>query len=89
LTFFVFLIGNYSADLKSFANSFGGHGTRIFCSVLYYTLPNLANFSYITETAHGLHPAPTAVFSAVVYALVYVVILLSLSAVILNQRNFK
>jgi ABC-type transport system involved in multi-copper enzyme maturation permease subunit len=89
LTFFVFLIGNFSADLKSFANSFGGKGTKLFCSVLYYMLPNLANFSYITETAHGRHPETAAILMGALYAIIYIVILLSLSSVILNQRNFK
>ncbi|MDQ6651562.1 MAG: ABC transporter permease, partial [Acidobacteriota bacterium] len=47
LTFFIFIIGHFSADLKSLANSMSSSGTRWLFSALYYLVPNLANYSFI------------------------------------------
>ena len=51
LTFFVFIIGHFSADLKTLATSLGSTTARWFFHAIYYTLPNLANYSYITPAA--------------------------------------
>src|SRR5207247_4354578 len=56
LTFFVFIIGHFSADLKTLANSLGSAPARCFFAGLYYILPNLANYNAITTAAHGLVP---------------------------------
>src|SRR6266508_4984934 len=56
LTFFVFVIGHFSADLKMLANSMASSPTRWFFAGLYYLLPNLANYNAITIAAHGLMP---------------------------------
>src|SRR5256886_7236725 len=47
LTFFVFIIGHFSADLKGLANSMGSVAARWLFRSLYYLLPNLANLSFI------------------------------------------
>src|SRR5215218_8080761 len=43
LTFFVFVIGHFSADLNSLASSLGSTSARWLFGGLYYLLPNLAN----------------------------------------------
>src|SRR5678815_716556 len=53
LTFMVFIIGHFSADLKGLAGSMGSTSARWLFGALYYVLPNLANYSFITPTAHG------------------------------------
>src|SRR5256884_908093 len=65
LTFFVFIIGHFSADLKSLANSMGTAPARWFFSGLYYLLPNLSNYSVITATAHGQSPSGRSIAIAV------------------------
>src|SRR5947199_7135284 len=45
LTFFVFVIGHFSADLKTLANSAGSAPTRWLFRSLYFLLPNLSNYS--------------------------------------------
>jgi len=89
LTFFVFIIGHFSSDLKNLANSMGGRSARWVFSALYYLLPNLANLSFITPAAHGEVPATAHVGTLILYALVYVGILLSLATLIFRRRNFK
>src|SRR6266576_4069602 len=56
LTFFIFVIGHFSSDLKSLANSMGSSTARWLFRGLYYVLPNLNNLSFVTPAAHGQIP---------------------------------
>ncbi len=89
LTFFVFIIGHFSADLKTLANSTGTKSARWFFGALYYLLPNFSNYSFITPAAHGQTPAPANIAAAIVYAALYITILLTAATLIFNRRNFK
>jgi ABC-type transport system involved in multi-copper enzyme maturation permease subunit len=89
LTFFVFIIGHFSADLKGLANSMGSTGARWLFRSLYYLLPNLANLSFITPAAHGQMPAAAHAAALVVYALVYITVMLAAATLIFSRRNFK
>ena len=89
LTFFVFIIGHFSADLKTFAASMGTESARWFFTALFYLLPNLANYSYITPAAHGQAPTTAMLLSALVYAVIYITVLLAAATLIFNRRNFK
>jgi ABC-type transport system involved in multi-copper enzyme maturation permease subunit len=89
LTFFVFIIGHFSSDLKTFAASMGTQGARWFFGALFYLLPNLANYSYITPAAHGQQPTPAMLGAAIVYACLYIIVLLAAATLIFNRRNFK
>ena len=89
LTFFVFVIGHFSADLKLLGNSSGSLVTRFLLRGLYYLLPNLSNYSVITATAHGITPEPQTAIVSAAYGVVYVVVLLALATVIFGRRNFK
>ncbi|MGB7922074.1 MAG: ABC transporter permease [Pyrinomonadaceae bacterium] len=89
LTFFVFIIGHFSADLKAFAASLGTFSARWLFGALYYLLPNLSNYSFITPAGHGQTPTPAMMLGAILYALLYITILLAASTIIFNRRNFK
>jgi Cu-processing system permease protein len=89
LTFFVFIIGHFSSDLKGLATSMGSAGARWLFRGLYYLLPNLASFSYITPAAHGQLPPAPIVATAVLYAIIYITIILSAAVLIFSRRNFK
>jgi len=89
LTFLVFIIGHLSADLKSFAASLGGVTARWFFTGLYYLLPNLSHYSFITASAHGDVPGFGTLLLGFLYAIVYVMVLLSAATLIFGQRNFK
>ncbi|MCA1591284.1 MAG: ABC transporter permease [Acidobacteria bacterium] len=88
-TFFIFVIGHFSADLKIFAASLGSDATRAFFVALYYLLPNLSNYAYINAAAHGQMPAPDVFLVALIYGVVYVAVLLAAATLIFNRRNFK
>jgi ABC-type transport system involved in multi-copper enzyme maturation permease subunit len=89
LTFMVFIIGHFSADLKGLAGSMGSVSARWLFTVLYYLLPNLSNYSFITPAAHGHAPSAGFVFAAGMYALVYIVVILSAATLVFSRRNFK
>ena len=89
LTFFVFVIGHFSASLLDLANSMGSKTAVIFFTTIYYLLPNLSHFSLITETANGITAPLEMIGGAVLYAVVYDIILLTITVVIFSRRNFK
>jgi len=89
LTFFVFIIGHFSADLKTLSISMNSAAARWLFTGLYYLLPNLNNYSYITPAAHGEVPAATNVLLALTYAGLYIVVIIAAGTLILSRRNFK
>ena len=89
LTFFVFIIGHFSASLNDLAKNLGSASAKFVFGATYYLLPNLSNFVFRTETAHGLVPSGAMFFGAIAYAVVYVAILLILTTAIFSRRNFK
>ena len=89
LTFLTFVIGHFSADLKVLAGSLGSTGARGFFTALYYLLPNLANYSFITPAAHGRTPSAGFVLATALYALVYIGVVLAAATLIFSRRNFK
>ena len=89
LTFFVFIIGHFSADLKALANSAGSAPARWVFRSLYYLLPNLSNYSAITAAAHGLVPAAWTAVLSIAYAIEYIVVLLVAATLVFSRRNLK
>ena len=89
LTFFVFVIGHFSPDLRTLGNTASSLPARWLFRALYYALPNLSNYSVITATAHGAVPGARTIALALAYASIYVVLLLSAAGLIFRRRNFK
>lgn len=89
LTFFMFIIGHYSADMKAFAERMGSSAAKIFFAALYYLLPNLAHFNFIGPAGHGDKPPVAMVGGGMLYALIYSAVLLAAATLIFNRRNFK
>ncbi|HEV3470110.1 MAG TPA: ABC transporter permease [Pyrinomonadaceae bacterium] len=89
LTFLVFVIGHFSADLKSLSATSASAAARLLFGGLYYLLPNLSNYAYITAASHGRAPAAEAFFGALLYGLVYIAVLLAAATLVFRRRNFK
>jgi ABC-type transport system involved in multi-copper enzyme maturation permease subunit len=89
LAFFVFVIGHFSADLKTLATSMGSAPSRWIFAGLYYLLPNFANYNAITAAAHGQAVDGRAIAAGAVYGLVYVAVLLAATTLIFSRRNLK
>ncbi len=89
LTFFVFIIGHFSADLKGLATSMNSVGARWLFAGLYYLLPNLTNYSFITSAAHGQSPNSTNFLAAILYGGIYIVVMLAAATLVFGRRSFK
>ena len=88
-SFAVYVIGNFSKDLLQMAALANSAVSRVVLTILYYLLPNLSNFGFITEASHGQVVPIGRALSATVYAVVYIAILLSAAVLIFQKRNFK
>jgi ABC-type transport system involved in multi-copper enzyme maturation permease subunit len=88
-TLLIFLIGRWSPDLKLFAETSGSTGARVVSRALYHLLPNLANFNYINETAHGQTAPWRMVVGNTFYAVFYIAAALAAAVLIFNRRNLK
>ena len=89
LTFFVFVIGHFSASLRELAQGMNSNAAKMVFEGIYYLLPNLSHFSFITETSNGMVPSPQMLGGAIAYAVVFDIILLTITVVIFSRRNFK
>jgi len=88
-SFAAFVIGNFSPDLKLAGSMSHSPALRWILTALYYMLPNLRNFSFISEASHGwIVPWQVAV-STIVYAVLYIAIILSATVMIFKARSFK
>src|SRR5262245_860705 len=88
-SFAVYVIGHFSKDLLEMAALSNSTLTKFVLTALYYLLPNLSNFGFITEASHGRLVPLTMVVSATAYAIVYIGVLLSAAVLIFQKRNFK
>ena len=89
LTFFVFVIGHFSAELKALSESVGSGAARLLFAAVYYLLPNLSNYAYVTAASHGQTPPASVFAGSVLYGLAYIAVLLAASTLIFKRRNFK
>lgn len=89
LAFGIFMIGNFSADLRTFANSLGTTAAKWFFNLLFFLLPNFSTYSWITPAGHGRTPTASECFLALLYALLYATVILTLTIFIFQRRNFK
>ena len=89
LSFLVFVIGHFSASLRDLAADLGSPAARLVFDAIYYVMPNLSNFSYVTSASHGEVPSLGIVGGALLYALAYAAVLLVLTVTVFKRRNFK
>lgn len=89
LTFFVFVIGHFSASLRDLAQGLNSNVSKAIIEGAYYVLPNLSHFSFITETSNGMR-VPGQMFGLdLAYAAVIDAVLLAITVAVFGRRNFK
>ena len=89
LTFFVFLIGHFSASLRDLASTLGSSSTKLIFDAIYYLLPNFSNFSFIANTANGETVPSRMLAGAIGYAVAFDVVVMAITVMIFSRRNFK
>jgi ABC-type transport system involved in multi-copper enzyme maturation permease subunit len=89
LTFGLFVVGHFNADLRHFENVMDSRAPVLMARALYYVLPNLAPFDIKGQVVHAL-PVPSAfLWLNTAYALVYITAILVAATVIFVRRDFK
>jgi ABC-type transport system involved in multi-copper enzyme maturation permease subunit len=88
-TLLIFLIGRWSPDLKLIAETSSSALTRTICLSLYHLLPNLDNFNFINETAHGQLVPGRLLIGNTLYTVFYISALLAASVLIFERKNFR
>ena len=88
-SFAAYMIGHFSRDLLVMAALSNSTLTRAVLTALYYILPNLSNFGFITEASHGRMLTTKMAAQATAYGILYLTILLSAAVLMFKKRNFK
>ncbi|MBI1874524.1 MAG: ABC transporter permease [Acidobacteria bacterium] len=89
LTFGLFVVGHFNADLKHFEQIVNSRPAAYLARALYYVLPNLTLFDVKAQVVHGIRVAPMAVVSSLAYAGVYIAVLIAAAVFIFERRDFK
>ena len=88
-TFCVFVIGNFSGDIRLFGEGSGNPFLQKATAALYYLLPNLGNFNVIDQVAHGIRIPGVFIVANTCYAVLYIAVLLSAAILIFEEREFQ
>ena len=89
LTFFIFLIGHFSSSLRDLAQSMSSQSAQYLFDAVYYLLPNLSHFTFVTNAAHGEAPPAAMLGGSILYAIVFDIVLIAAATLIFSRRNFK
>jgi ABC-type transport system involved in multi-copper enzyme maturation permease subunit len=84
-----FAIGRLLEDVRLFAQMYAGPTGRTVIEGLYYLLPNLSRFNISAEVVRGLPVREVVSGMTILYGFLYVLALLSLTAVIFQRRDFR
>ena len=89
MTLLVFSVGRFSSDIKLFAEEIQHPVVSVFAEITYRVIPNLEKFNFRSEAVYGGEITLSLIINTTVYALIYVLILVFLSIVIFERREFK
>ena len=89
LAFFVFVIGHFSSSLRDLGANLSSTAAQYMLEVIYYVLPNLSHFTFVTNAAHGDVPPASMIGVATLYAIVFDAVLIAATVLVFSRRNFK
>jgi ABC-type transport system involved in multi-copper enzyme maturation permease subunit len=89
LTFGLYVIGHFNADLKNFEQVVESKPAVWVARTLYYVLPNFAPFDIKSDIVHGRPVSLGYMAWTSGYAALYITLLLVIAIVIFSRRDFK
>jgi ABC-type transport system involved in multi-copper enzyme maturation permease subunit len=89
LTAGLWVAGQFGSDLRNFESVVRSPAAGAMARGLYYVLPNFAAFDVKAQAVHGLPIGAEFVATTLLYALVYVTMLITASVLIFSRRDFK
>lgn len=84
----IYVIGHLTADLKLLGEKLDA-ASRAILNAVYYVLPNLERFNLKGHVIHRLEVGPADLALIVCYGIAYTALLLLLSTVIFQRRDFQ
>ncbi|OLP16722.1 ABC transporter permease [Leptolyngbya sp. 'hensonii'] len=88
ISFAVYLIGHFSRDLVALGNLSDKAEIQRLTRSIYLLLPDLSRLDFKNEAVYGILPDPSTMAMNAGYALLYVVLLLSVATLIFSYREF-
>lgn len=88
-TFLLFAVGRFSSDVKLFAEQVKDPIVGLVTEIIYRIIPNLEKFNVRSEAVYGGNLSSELIVYTTVYALIYITVLLVLSIIIFERREFK
>jgi len=88
-TFCLYVIGNFSTDLRTFGQETGSAFLGTVCDILYYSLPNFGDFNVISRVAHADNIPGYLWVGNSAYAALYITVLVSIAILVFEQREFR
>ena len=85
----VYVVGQFTADLKHFDSIVDSPAAIAVARACYYVLPDFSRFDVKLAVVHGIPVSGAYLASTVVYAALYVAALLFGAMVIFSKRDFK
>ena len=88
-TLCLFISGNLSGDLRTFAQKFGSPTVRWIMDFLYYTLPNFKVFNLRHEAVHDLPFNFQDLYHVTIYAFVYCTAIMYFAYLVFRGREMR
>ena len=89
LTFALWIAGHFNSDLRQFEQVVDSPAAAYVARALYYVLPNFAPFNVKAEVVHGVPIAASHVALTLLYAGLYITMLLVAAMTVFRRRDFK
>ncbi len=89
LTLGLWVAGHFNSDLRQFENVMNVPALAWIARGLYYLLPNLAPFNVKADVVYGVPVAASHVAYTLLYAAIYVSVLLTAATAVFRRRDFK
>ncbi len=84
-----FVVGHAMPDLKLFADQSQIPVVKSLAYAFYYVLPNLENFNLRIDLAYGLPLQADRVIFSILYGCIYILMLLYITKLVFERREFK
>ncbi len=83
-----YIIGYFTSNLKEMESGVQGQFSRSFIDLCYYLLPNFNNFNIRAEIVHGIDVSNTYILGVMLYCVLYIAIVLCLSVISFQRKEF-
>jgi ABC-type transport system involved in multi-copper enzyme maturation permease subunit len=88
-TLIVFIGGHLSEILRDFVQVYPDRGYHWLLKIIYYIVPNLENLNLKLVAVEHIPQSPYVLRDGIIYGLAYILVLLLITSVIFEKKDFK